>query len=141
MTCDRIAKGSAKIHLSDTKTPSRRGKVIWIAVWPWCIPSHCSHSESRTRESSALGIPTALSFDRCPMAFTDGAYDVWQAHQAVPGVAACLFNRGVGVPHRVRQLIAAQIRPDVFDRIQLGRVGRQRQHHDVVWHEDRKSVV
>jgi hypothetical protein len=69
-------------------------------------------------------ILAALNFDLCPIARSDGADDLWRVHQGGPGGTACVHDSFVGVPDLVTEGIAAQIRPDVLDRVQLRCVGR-----------------
>jgi len=77
-------------------------------------------------------IPAVLNLDRCPYARGDGTDARWIGHQRVPGVFAGVLDCLVAVPDAQAELVAAQILPDVLDRVQFGCVGRQRQQGDVV---------
>src|ERR1035437_4772645 len=78
-------------------------------------------------------IPAVLTTDRCPLACSDWPYPIWVFYQEPPGLSASLDDRIVTVPDEVAELVGAQILPDVFHRVQFGRVGRQFQQRDVVW--------
>ena len=60
---------------------------------------------------------------------------VWCGDELVPGVAAGVQNGAVGVPDLMCECVSAEILPDEFDRVQLGRVGRQDQQCDIGWHD------
>lgn len=62
----------------------------------------------------------------------DGYNSGWSCEKVIPGVAACLDDGVVGVVEAEREVILAQILPDVLDRIELGRVGRQAEQREVV---------
>jgi hypothetical protein len=59
-------------------------------------------------------IPTALIFDLCPFACSDGSDNVRAAHQRIPCVGACVDDGLVCVPHLMSEEICTQIFPDVF---------------------------
>lgn len=78
-------------------------------------------------------IPTALNLDRRPLAGCDGAHDIRLGDECPPSVAAGFDNGVVVLEDPIREEILAQILPDIFDRIQLRRIRRQRQQRHVCW--------
>ena len=52
--------------------------------------------------------------------------------EPIPGVAACLEDGIVGFEDPIAEFVAAQIGPDVFDRVQLRAVWRQVEQGDIV---------
>ena len=79
-------------------------------------------------------IPAGLSFDRCPFAGSDRRDADGVGTEPVPGVAASLDDVLVTLPDAPAELVAAEIFPDVLDRIEFGRVGWQAKQGDVFWH-------
>src|ERR1039458_8690184 len=77
-------------------------------------------------------IPTALKNDRCPWSGCDGRDAVLVVGEECPGVACLVEDVVVTVEYGNRELVAAQIFPDVFDWVEFGRVGRQGDEGDVV---------
>ena len=51
--------------------------------------------------------------------------------ESVPGVAAVVEDIVVGCEDSVREPVVADELPDVLDRVELGRPGRQRQESDI----------
>jgi len=78
-------------------------------------------------------IPTALTIDRSPRSGCDRSDAVVVVCEECPGVAGLVENVVVTVEDGDREFIATQIFPDVFDRVEFWRVGRQRDERDVVW--------
>src|SRR5271168_1651223 len=74
-----------------------------------------------------LLIPVRLKTDTCPRTGADGADPFWVADEEVPGALAGVDDGLVGVPDQVAELVAAQVFPDILHRVQLRRIGRQRQ--------------
>src|SRR3954471_12467001 len=70
-------------------------------------------------------IPTALNFDTCPVAASNGSNDLGRSHQKVPRLTACIDNGLIGVPDPHAEDVVTQIFPDILGRVQLGRIGRQ----------------
>src|ERR1039457_4851242 len=81
---------------------------------------------------NATLIPTALKNDRCPCSGCDGRDAVLVVGEECPGVACLVEDVVVTVEYGNRELVAAQIFPDVFDWVEFGRVGRQGDEGDVV---------
>src|SRR6476620_7785790 len=81
-------------------------------------------------------IPTALSADRycCPFALGDGSNPLRHLHKLVPGFAAGIDDGLVASPELMTEPVLAHVFPDILDRVQLGRIGRQGQQHDIVGH-------
>jgi putative DNA methylase len=77
-------------------------------------------------------IPTALGIDRCPLTGADRTDAVWIVDQKVPSILASLEDGIVTVPDQGTKFVGSQIGPDILHRVQLGRVGRQGNHDDVV---------
>jgi hypothetical protein len=77
-------------------------------------------------------ILTALTIDRSPRSGCDGSDAVGVVCEECPGVAGLVENVVVTVEDGDREFIATQIFPDVFDRVEFWRVGRQRDERDVV---------
>src|SRR4051812_50197549 len=86
-----------------------------------------------SRSLTANLIPAALIDDRLrPLGAGDRGEPVGRRQQPVPGVAAGGDDGLVVRPDAMAELVLAQVLPDVLDRIQLGRVGGQRQEGDVL---------
>src|SRR3954447_19168014 len=77
-------------------------------------------------------IPARLDTDTRPAAGCDRPDPVGIVHREAPGFGAGLDNGVIAVPNAVAELVAAQVVPDIFHRVQFRRVGRQRQQGDVV---------
>src|SRR5438046_9717697 len=88
---------------------------------------------TRTRSGDLSGlIPTALVGDRFgPLAAGDRGEAVGRGHEPVPRLAAGRDDGVVALPDAMAELVLAQVLPDVLDRVQLGRVGRERQQGEV----------
>ena len=54
--------------------------------------------------------------------------------EGVPGLAAGLDDRVAGVEDAIGEVVLAQMLPDVFDRIELWGIRRERRQADVVRH-------
>src|SRR5690349_12007160 len=77
-------------------------------------------------------ILTALVGDRFgPLAAGDRGEPVRRRHEPVPRLAAGRGAAVVALPDAMAELVLAQVLPDVLDRVQLGRVGRERQQGEV----------
>ena len=70
--------------------------------------------------------------DRCPSSCCDRCDAVWIAGEERPGLAGFVENVVVVLEDRNGEFVAAQIFPDVFDRVELGCVGWQRDERDIV---------
>src|SRR4051794_6875717 len=82
---------------------------------------------------SARVIPTALIGDRFrPLAAGDRGEPVGRRREPVPGLAAGRDDRLVVRPDAMAELVLPQVLPHVLDRVQLGRVGGQRQQGEVL---------
>ena len=68
----------------------------------------------------------------CPVPHADGDYLPRAVDELVPGFAAEGDNFVVGFEDPVRQPVVAEELPDVLDRVQFRRPGRERQQGDVV---------
>src|ERR1035437_9857610 len=77
-------------------------------------------------------IPTALWNDRCPRSCCDGCDAVMVVCEECPSIASLVNNIVVAFEDCDREFVAAQIFPDVFDRVEFGCVGRQWHECDVV---------
>ncbi len=66
-----------------------------------------------------------------PVAQSEGHDRPGLVHEPVPSIAAVVEDVGVGGEDPVRQLVVAHELPDVLDRGQLGRLGREREERDV----------
>lgn len=58
----------------------------------------------------------------------------WFGGECVPGVATSIDDGFVIVEDAVAELVLTQVLPDVLDRIEFGRIGRQLEQADVVRH-------
>jgi hypothetical protein len=67
-----------------------------------------------------------------PLAHSDGHDAPWLVDEFVPGVTAVVDDVVVGFEDAVGQPVVAHELPDILDRIELWRPGRQRQQGDVV---------
>ena len=81
-------------------------------------------------------IPTALTTDRSPRSGGDGGNAVVVVCEECPGVAGLVEDVVVTVEDGDREFVATQIFPDVFDRVEFGCVGRQRDQRDVVRNDE-----
>ena len=80
-------------------------------------------------------IPVCLSDDRFgPGALGEGSDGLWCLHECVPGIAASSEDVVAAVPDLMAQEVGPQELPDVFDRVEFGDVGWQRQKADVIGH-------
>jgi len=61
----------------------------------------------------------------------DGGDAVWGCHQCIPSLAADLHDVLVGFVKPVGEFVLAQILPEILDRVQLRRIGRQGDGSDV----------
>jgi hypothetical protein len=86
-------------------------------------------------------IPIRLNFDLCPVSACDGFNEVWDFCEIVPSVAAGVEDGFVSFPHLVSECVGTQIFPDVFDRVQFGRVGGKFQQHDVFGHNEGRRAM
>ena len=68
----------------------------------------------------------------CPVPHADGDYLPRAVDELVPGFAAEGDDVVVGFEDPVRQPVVAEELPDVLDRVQFRRPGRERQQGDVV---------
>jgi len=88
----------------------------------------------RERLAKMVLIPAALSDDRCPFACRDRRDADSVGDEPIPRVAASLDDVVVTLPDSSAELVAAEILPDVLDRIEFGCVGRQAKQGDVPGH-------
>ena len=49
----------------------------------------------------------------------DGGEALWRAHQLVPGVAAGIHDGLVAVPDASAELVAAQVVPNILERVEF----------------------
>ena len=73
----------------------------------------------------------------CPLAHTDGFDAVGLIDQFVPGVTAVIDDFGVGSEDAVGEPVVPHELPDVFDWIELGTFGWQRDDADIIGHNQR----
>src|SRR5260370_10925022 len=104
----------------------------WI---PWII----RHSTPRCSMLSLPLIPTALVIDCCPCSGGDRGNAVWILLKEVPCAAGFINDVVVVVEDGDGEFVAAQIFPDVFDRIELRSVGWQTDKGDVFGDRERCS--
>jgi hypothetical protein len=77
-------------------------------------------------------IPTALTSDRLGVvAVGDGSDGVDVIGEEVPGIAASRDNLVLCFEDRDGQPVGAQVRPEIFDRVEFWGIGRQPQERDV----------
>jgi hypothetical protein len=76
-----------------------------------------------------------------PFSSSDGSDAPGLIDEVVPGGAAVSDDVVVAGEDAVREMVVAQELPDVLDRVQLGRAGRQRQERDVAWHVERPGEM
>ena len=76
-------------------------------------------------------IPTALRIERCPGSDCDGSDLGDVGNERVPGAAAGTDDLVVAVPNGDVEEVAADLCPHVLDRVQLGRIARERQEGDI----------
>ena len=93
-------------------------------------------SEMLSLTHSRSVIPTALTTDRSPRSGGDGGNAVVVVCEECPGVAGLVEDVVVTVEDGDREFVATQIFPDVFDRVEFGCVGRQRDQRDVVRNDE-----
>src|SRR5216684_359395 len=67
----------------------------------------------------------------CPVAQADGHDGPGLVDELVPGEAAVVEDVVVGAEDAVGEPVVADVLPDVLDRVEFGRLGRQRQQGDV----------
>src|SRR5215207_5477414 len=67
----------------------------------------------------------------CPIAQPDRHDGPWLVDELVPGKGAMLKNVVVGAKDAVWEPVVADELPDVFDRVEFGAFGRQRDKRDV----------
>jgi hypothetical protein len=84
-------------------------------------------------------IPTALIIDCCPCSGGDRGNAVWILLKEVPCAASFMDDVVVVVEDGDGEFVAAQIFPDVFDRIEFGSVGWQTDKGDVFGDRERGS--
>jgi hypothetical protein len=84
-------------------------------------------------------IPTALIIDCCPCSGGDRRNAVWILLKEVPCAAGFINDVVVVVEDGDGEFVAAQIFPDVFDRIEFGSVGWQTDKGDVFGDRERGS--
>ena len=77
----------------------------------------------------------------CPLACSDGFDAVWLVDKLVPGVTAMIDDFGVGSEDTVGEPVIPHELPDVFDWIEFGTFGRQRDDGEVVGHDQRVGDV
>lgn len=79
-------------------------------------------------------IPTVLDDDRiCLVPCGDCGDAMGLGSELSPRLAAGLDDGLVGFVDAIGEIVAAQICPDIFDWIEFGRIGRQRQQAEVGW--------
>src|SRR5258707_4839860 len=83
--------------------------------------------------------PTALIIDCCPCSGGDRRDALWILFKEVPCVAGFINDVVVVVEDGDREFVAAQIFPDVFDWVELRRVGWQTDEGDVFGDRERGS--
>jgi len=64
-------------------------------------------------------IPGILRIDRCPGAMGGGIDALRVAHEEVPGILAGLDDSLVAAPDASAELAAAQIGPDILERVEF----------------------
>ena len=84
-------------------------------------------------------IPTRLKIDLCPVPSGCGDDPVQIVDEEGPGAAARLDDGVIALPNRHVQLVAAQVFPDVLNRVQLWAVGWQPDQRDIVRHDERTA--
>src|SRR5215207_3533089 len=87
----------------------------------------------RARRSWRKLHPASLTDSR-PLAGSDRGDPLGLGVEPEPCFGAGIDDRLVGIEHAVAELVAAQVGPDVLERVQLGAVRRQVQQGDVVGH-------
>jgi hypothetical protein len=55
----------------------------------------------------------------------EGGDGIWRGHESIPSIATSVHDILVGFVEPVCELVLALILPDIFDRVKLGRIGRQ----------------
>ena len=110
-------------------------------------PQQCAASNQTTSRRLSAFAPRSHNTSRpsgdqfCPWSPGDGCNAIRHLHQLVPGIAACVEDLVVGIPNAVAEKVGSQELPDILNGVQLGRIGRKRQQHDVVRHlEPRRAV-
>ena len=58
----------------------------------------------------------------------------WFGGECIPSIAAGIDDGVVAVEDTIAELVLAQVLPDILDRIEFGRIGRQLEQADVVRH-------
>src|SRR5260370_41302709 len=86
-------------------------------------------------------LPAALIIDSSPCAGGDSRDADWILFKEVPCVAGFINDVVVVVEDGDREFVAAQIFPDVFNRIEFRSVGRQTHKGDVFGDRERGSNV
>src|ERR1700727_2388887 len=97
-------------------------------------PQEAFAEQEEVEVRSALLIPARLCIDRCPVAMCDCSDPVRVVDQEPPCFRASRDHRVVIIPDEMAEFIAAQVVPDIFHEIQLGRIRWQRQQGYVVRH-------
>src|SRR4051795_10933115 len=137
----------ASTRATRTATASARcTSTRWRASGPCCAPGSGPTAASRRRSCRSTSpssgscttpgagvISTALVGDRSgPLATGDRGEPVGRGHEPVPRLAAGRDDGVVALPDAMAELVLPQVLPDVLDRVQLGRVGRERQEGEVL---------
>ena len=86
-------------------------------------------------------ISSSLEIDLCPLSCGDGGDGGCIVCEEVPCVAALVHDIGVAVEDGYGELVGAQVLPDVFDRVEFGRVWRERERRDVVGRHETLACV
>jgi hypothetical protein len=73
----------------------------------------------------------------CPFAHADGFDAFWLIDKLVPGIAAMIDDFGVGSEDAIGEPVIPHELPDVFDWIELGTFGWQRDDADVFGYDER----
>ena len=75
--------------------------------------------------------PSNCLTDDCPIARRDGGDSPGLVEELLPGFLTGIEKVGIALEDAVGEIGLAQVLPDVLDRIELGRIGRQFEQADV----------
>jgi hypothetical protein len=140
---DRVSHNA--IIVGHSNKPHKFANVVLLPNGRRLIVDPAAHDASsiNARVVSNLDvIPTALRLDLCPVAESDRGDGGLVVGKEIPGLTAFIDDVAVVIIDGYGELVLSQVFPDILDRIEFWRVGRQGQKADVVWRlETRGGVI
>src|SRR5260370_20031646 len=121
--------------LAEIASPDYPGERVIVCRNPLLAAERRRKREALLVATERDLIPTALDIHLCPRPGRDRGDDAGVVGKEVPSLAATIDDVFVVVEDSVGEFIGSQISPDVFERVQFRRIGRQHYKRDVVRHE------